>query len=258
VDIPAYLRRIDYQKPIEPDVQTLRELHIAHLMSTPFENLDIHLGRQIVLDENKLISKIVNERRGGFCYELNGAFAALLREIGFKVDLLSAGVANKTGGFDPPFDHMALAITLEDRWLADVGFGDSFGEPLLLDSRAEQKQNGESYRIVDEADGEHLILERHHDNGWEPQYRFTVQTCELGDFAEMCRYHQTSPDSPFTNKRTCTLATPEGRITITGMRLITTAGGERSERQLKDMDDYADALRTYFGVELPHLNFKQM
>jgi N-hydroxyarylamine O-acetyltransferase len=258
VDAQAYLRRIDYKKPVVPDARTLRELHIAHLMTTPFENLDIHLGRQIVLVEEKLIAKIVGERRGGFCYELNGAFAALLRGVGFKVEMLSAGVANKTGGFDPPFDHMALAVTLEDRWLADVGFGDSFREPLLLDSRAEQKQNGEIYRIIDEGDGDHLILERNEADIWKPQYRFTIQPYELADFAEMCRYHQTSPDSPFTNKRTCTLATPDGRITITGMRFITTAGGERSERPLNDMDEYADALRTHFGIELPHLNFKQM
>jgi len=255
MNIEPYLRRINYTGPTEPTARTLRELHIAHLLAAPFENLDIHLGREIVLDEEKLLSKIVRQRRGGFCYELNGAFAVLLRELGFEVAMLSAGVARAEGGFDPPFDHMTLMVRLEERWLADVGFGDSFREPLLLDSRDEQPQNGDAYRLVD-AEEEHLILERREAETWNPQYRFTLQPYALSDFAEMCRYHQTSPESPFTQRRTCSLATPEGRITVTGMRLITTARGSRDERELSGPADYANALREHFGVTLDEALFK--
>jgi N-hydroxyarylamine O-acetyltransferase len=255
MDIEPYLRRINYTGPTEPTAYTLRELHVAHLLAVPFENLDIHLGRAIVLDEEKLLSKIVKQHRGGFCYELNGAFAALLRELGFEVAMLSAGVARAEGGFDPPFDHMTLMVRLEERWLADVGFGDSFREPLLLDSRNEQTQNGESYRLVDVSD-EHLILERREAETWKPQYRFTLQPYPLSDFAEMCRYHQTSPESPFTQRRTCSIATPEGRITVTGMRLITTVRGERDERELSGPDEYANTLREHFSVTLDEALFK--
>jgi N-hydroxyarylamine O-acetyltransferase len=247
--IEPYLRRINYTGPTEPTAPALRELHLAHLLAVPFENLDIHLGREIVLDEEKLLSKIVRQHRGGFCYELNGAFAALLRELGFEVALLSAGVARAEGGFDPPFDHMTLMVRLEDRWLADVGFGDSFREPLLLDSREQQTQNGEAYKLLD-AEDEHLILERLEGESWKPQYRFTLQPYQLSDFAEMCRYHQTSPESPFTQRRTCSLATPEGRITVTGMRLITSVRGERDERELSSPAEYANTLREHFGVTL--------
>ena len=255
MDIEPYLRRINYTGPTEPTARTLRELHVAHLLAVPFENLDIHLGRAIVLDEEKLLSKIVKQRRGGFCYELNGAFAALLRELGFEVAMLSAGVARAEGGFDPPFDHMTLMVRLEERWLADVGFGDSFREPLLLDSRNEQTQNGEAYRLVDVSD-EHLILERREAETWKPQYRFTLQPYPLSDFAEMCRYHQTSPESPFTQRRTCSIATPEGRITVTGMRLITTVRGERDERELSGPAEYANTLREHFSVTLDEALFK--
>jgi N-hydroxyarylamine O-acetyltransferase len=249
MNIEAYLRRINYAGSTEPSARTLRELHVAHLLNVPFENLDVHFGREIVLDAEKLVSKIVNEHRGGFCYELNGAFAGLLRELGFDVEMLSAGVAREEGGFDPPFDHMTLMVRLEDRWLADVGFGDSFREPLLLDSRAEQPQNGEAYRLVDE-DDEHLVLERQENESWKPQYRFTLQPFQLSDFGEMCRYHQTSPDSPFTQRRTCSLATPEGRITLTGMRLIITGQGGRVERELATHEEWIATLRERVGIEL--------
>lgn len=255
MNIEAYLRRINYTGPTEPTAPTLRELHLAHLLAVPFENLDIHLGREIVLDEEKLLSKIVRQHRGGFCYELNGAFAALLRELGFEVAMLSAGVARAEGGFDPPFDHMTLMVRLEDRWLADVGFGDSFREPLLLDNRDEQTQNGEAYKLVD-AEDEHLILERREGGSRKPQYRFTLQPYQLSDFAEMCRYHQTSPESPFTQRRTCSLATLEGRITVTGMRLITSVRGERDERELSGPAEYANTLRERFGVTLDQALFK--
>src|SRR3989304_2800207 len=99
--------------------------------AVPFENLDIIAGRPIVLEEEALLDKIVRRRRGGFCYELNGLFSALLRTLGFRVTRLSAGVLNEDGTFGPDFDHMTLLVELEDRWLADVGVGGFFREPPL-------------------------------------------------------------------------------------------------------------------------------
>ncbi|MEK6410687.1 MAG: arylamine N-acetyltransferase [Acidobacteriota bacterium] len=248
MDVSSYLNRINYRGPRDVSAETLRESHKAHLLAVPFENLDIHLGRPIVLDEEKVIHKIVEERRGGFCYELNGAFCALLRALGFEVSMLSAGVAREEGGFDPPFDHMTLLVQLEERWLADVGFGDSFREPLLLDHRSEQVQDNDAYRLVEEDD--HLILERREKDLWKPQYHFTLEPYQYSDFGDMCHYHQTSPESPFTKRRTCTLATPEGRITVTGMRLITTSCGERQERELGSHDEWTVALQEHFGISL--------
>ncbi len=249
MDVSSYLHRINYTGPRDVSAETLRELHKAHLLAVPFENLDVHLRRTIVLDEQKMVGKIVEERRGGICYELNSAFCSLLSGLGFRVSMLSAGVARDEGGFDPPFDHMALLVHLEERWLADVGFGDSFREPLRLDLRSRQDQNNESYRIVD-AEEQHLIVERRESELWKPQYCFTLDPHKLDDFGEMCRYHQTSPESPFTQKRVCTLATPDGRITVSGMRLIVTDRGEKQERELASHDEWTAALREHFGIEL--------
>jgi N-hydroxyarylamine O-acetyltransferase len=251
LDIKAYLERINYRGPLAPDAETLRRLQVAHLLAVPFENLSIHAGQPIILEDEALFAKIVGRRRGGFCYEVNGLFAALLRGLGFDVQMLSAGVARAEGGFGPDFDHMALMVSLEQRWLADVGFGDSFLEPLRLDERGEQEQGGRAYRIV--PDGAHLILARREGGGeWEAQYRFTLRPYTYSDFAEMCRYHQTSPQSHFTRGRVCSRATGAGRVTLSEMRLITTSeGGERQERTLLSQEEYEATLREHFGIVMP-------
>ncbi len=112
-------------------MDALRRLHVAHLRTVPFENLDIHRGVPIVLEQDRILKKLVTDRRGGFCYELNSGFAWLLSELGYRVTLLSAEVARPEGGFGIPFDHMALLVEADGGlWLADVGFGDSFLYPL--------------------------------------------------------------------------------------------------------------------------------
>ena len=245
MNIESYLKRINYNGPLTPNAETLRDLQVAHLLNVPFENLSIHSGEPIVLNDDALFTKIVEKRRGGFCYELNGLFAALLRALGFRVSMLAAGVCNSEGEFGPEFDHMTLMVTLDQRWLVDVGFGESFMEPLLLDERGEQVQANGIFQIVET--GEHLLLRRLTDD-WKPLYRFTLQPHEYADYDEMCRYHQTSPESHFTKGRICSLATRGGRITISNMRLITTSiSGERNERELHT-DEYDHILREQFGI----------
>jgi N-hydroxyarylamine O-acetyltransferase len=250
VDTNAYLERIGYRGPLLPTAETLRRLQLAHLLSVPFENLSIHSGEPIVLDDDALFDKIVVRRRGGFCYELNGLFAALLRSLGFKVEMLSAAVMGRAGEFGPEFDHMTLLVTLAERWLVDVGFGDSFVAPLLLDERAEQVQGARAYRI--EEDGDRLVLMRRDGAGrWEAQYRFGLRPHVYADYAGMCHYHQTSPESHFTRRRLCSLLTAEGRVTISQMRLIATRGDKKEERELAGEEEYTEALREHFRIVMP-------
>jgi len=248
MDVAAYLRRIDYRPPVQPDFETLRGLHLAHLQHVPFENLSIHEQEPIVLDDHALFEKIVTRRRGGFCYELNGLFGRLLRELGFEVAMLSAEVAGDQGDFSRDFDHMALKVELhEELWLTDVGFGDSFIEPLPLNG-AEHQQREYRYRVAPTS-GERFLLQRAAPDGvWKPQYRFSLQAHPYSDFAEMCRYHQTSPDSHFTRQRICSRLTPRGRISLSDMRLILTDNGVRSERPIASAQEYSEILRKEFGV----------
>lgn len=251
LNVKAYLERINYRGSVAPAAETLRALQVAHLLSVPFENLSIHAGQPILLEDDALFTKIVTNRRGGFCYEANGLFAALLRALGFEVEMLSAEVANAAGEFGPDFDHMALMVQLERRWLVDVGFGDSFLEPLLLDERDEQRQGSRAYQII--PDGNYLVVMRREEGEeWKAQYRFTLRPYTFADYAEMCRYHQTSPESHFTRSRICSRATEQGRITLSDMRFITTSnsGGQqvRQERTLTSEKEYADVLREHFGI----------
>ncbi|MGH9971289.1 MAG: arylamine N-acetyltransferase family protein [Pyrinomonadaceae bacterium] len=250
MDIKAYLQRIDYRGSLAISAETLRELQLAHLLAVPFENLSIHAHEAIVLNDEALFNKIVVRRRGGFCYELNGLFAALLRALGFDVQMLSAAVANAEGDFGPDFDHMALMVKLHERWLADVGFGDSFLEPLRLDYVEEQVQGTRGYKIV--PDRTHLVLMQRESNAeWKAQYHFTLEPHEYADYALMCHYHQTSPQSHFTKASICSRATPEGRITLGEMRLIRTAkSGEREEQLLTTGEEYDESLREHFGIVL--------
>ena len=245
-NITAYLERIGYRGPLDASVETLCGLHLAHLYTVPFENLDIISGRPIALSGAELFDKIVTRRRGGFCYELNGICSALLRELGFRVTMLSAEVGREAGGFSPEFDHLALRVDLDEPWLVDVGFGEGFRVPLNLTDDAEQEQDGRLYRII--VDGEYRVLQRRDPDGWTSQYRLTLRPRALEDFAERCRFHQTSPESHFTRGRICTLATPEGRITLSDLRLIVTTGLQGTERRLAAEAEYAAVLRQTFGV----------
>lgn len=249
MNTPAYLARISYTGPIDPTAETLRSLHRAHMITVPFENLDIGLGRKIACAEDSFLYKIVDHHRGGFCYEMNGAFAALLRELGFKVTLLSARVPRSDGRDGPEFDHLALRVDLDEPWLADVGFGDFVLDPLLLKVDTVQEQGGKRYRLFEVADRWH-VQRCDQDGVWKPEYTFRLQPRKLHDFAKMCHYHQTSPDSPFTQKRLCTIATPDGRITLSNMRLIVTRGKSREESEVKSEADWNTALKTHFGVVL--------
>ncbi len=248
-DVAAYLARIGYTGPATPTSGTLRDVHRAHLFAVPFENLDIPLGRKIVCEEEGFLRKIVEHRRGGFCYELNGAFAALLRGLGFKVTLLSARVPRQDGSETPEFDHLTLRVDLQGPWLADVGFGDSFLDPLRLETGTEQAQDGRKFRIVKRADS--LRVERTEPDGtWKREYSFTLQPRRLDEFAAMCHYHQTSRESPFTRKSLCTMATKEGRITLSDRKLVVTKNGSKEERILGPDEEWRAALKNHFNIVL--------
>lgn len=229
-----YLARIGHAGPLERTAETLRALHQRHLLAVPFENLDIHWKRPIVVDLDRFLHKIIRERRGGFCYELNGAFAALLRELGFEVKLLSGRVLCADGTYGPPFDHMTLLV--DGQWIADVGFGESSLVPLRMDGTPEA-----GYRVIDGR------YEAWREGEWRTEYYFDPQPHELAEFAAMCDVQQSSPQSPFRKKKVCTLATSEGRITLTGDRLIVTRNGARDERPVAP-EEWERVLLERFGI----------
>lgn len=244
-----YLDRIRYAGHVAPTLEVLRDLHRAHMLAVPFENLDIHLKREITLDVERIFDKIVRQGRGGFCYEQNGLFAWVLGQVGFDLDLLAARVAKPDGTHSREFAHMALLVRVAGgRWLADVGFGDSFLEPLCLDEPGAQPDRGLEYRI--EQRGEEWLMLRREEGKLVEKYRFTLEPRQFGDYAPMCVFQQTSPESHFTQRRVCSLATPAGRITLTGDSLIVTRAGRKTETPVTSVADFERLLEQHFGIVL--------
>src|SRR4029078_11580697 len=136
----------------------------------------------------------------------------------------------------------------DERCVRVWGLGSSFKEPLPLVANSEHQQRENRYRLVSDSH-ERLVLDRAlKDEAWQPQYRFAQQPYQYSDYAEMCSYHQTSPESHFTRQRICSRLTPRGRISLSDMRLIITEDGARSERLLKNEAEYAEVLRQRFGI----------
>ncbi|GGZ18605.1 arylamine N-acetyltransferase family protein [Streptomyces poonensis] len=256
----AYLRRIGAERPAGPTVDALSELHVRHLCTVPFENLSIHLGEEIVLEEERLLDKVVGARRGGFCYELNGAFAALLRRLGFEVTLLAGRVFKEDGRLGIPYDHLALRVRTADGgdWLADVGFGAHSHFPLALAERGEQRDPAGTFQVVEaglraggeKEAGEYGDLDVLRDG--KPQYRLEVRPRELGDFVTGAWWHSTSPVSHFGQSLVCSRQTEDGgRITLSGRRFTVTAPG--GGREVTELVTDKEVLTTYserFGLRL--------
>src|SRR5688572_12023311 len=212
MNIPAYLARLNYSNSVKPDAETLHGLQFAHLLTVPFENLDIGLKRPIQLSEEALWEKLIIRKRGGFCYELNSLFAWLLKQIGFDVTYLNARVFNREGNLGIDFDHLALLVRIPQestRWLADVGFGDSFNEPLSFEERGEQMQGLRAYRLEQTSDG-YITWQKNYDGSWERQYFFDLQPRDFpADYEAACLYHQTSIESGFTRRSIISKARPD-------------------------------------------------
>jgi N-hydroxyarylamine O-acetyltransferase len=242
-----YLGRIGCPPVSGADAETLRSLHRAHQMNVPFENLSIHLGETIRLAEADLLAKVVARRRGGFCYELNGAFALLLSALGFEAERVAARVYGGTS-LGPPFDHMALVVRTADGsgpWLADVGFGAHSTYPLLLEDSAEQLDPAGMFQVVPVSDGDLDVLKES-----EPQYRLERRVRSMEDFVPTCWWQQTAPESHFRAGLICSLLTGDGRISLSGRTLITTINGSRTEDELADDAAILAAYRDHFGIML--------
>lgn len=245
--LDGYLERIGYAGPREPTLPTLVALHRAHLRSIPYENLDIHLGRPLRLDPGRFFEKLVEERRGGWCYEMNGLFAWALGRLGFRVDLLAGAVDRARSGDRATGNHLVLLVHLDEPWVADVGFGDGFLEPLPLRA-GEYWQGFLDFRL--EREGDRWVV-RNHRYGAAAGYDFTPVPIELPALAERCAELQTSPESGFVRKTVCQRHTPEGIVTLRGavLRRVTEAGP--SERVIEGAAEFDAALREHFDLRLP-------
>jgi N-hydroxyarylamine O-acetyltransferase len=236
-----YLERLDAKVYDAPALHTLKDLMTRHLQMVPFENLDRLAGEAPPLSTAGALDKIVTRRRGGFCYELNEAFGALLIYLGFGVRRIEARVWSAARQqFGAPFDHLVLIVSLpEGEFLVDVGFGDGNRTPLRLPEDTLTDISG-TYLLAQTSE-QLWRLSR----AGTALYEMTLQGQPLSAFEAMYRHHKSSPESVFSQGLICTVATPSGRITLSRDRLIIVAGGERTETLITDR---ARVLKEYFGL----------
>ncbi|NLT14426.1 MAG: arylamine N-acetyltransferase [Clostridiales bacterium] len=242
--LDAYFNRINYHGKTDVSFETLNALHIAHTFNITFENLDIYLHKPILLDKDALFNKLVVNRRGGYCFEMNGLFSIVLRELGFKVTDLLAGMRL----------HQVLMVELDDkRYLVDVGYGnDGIAAPLLIEEGIEQRQFTNTYRfVVDPAFG--YMLQRKSDGDYQPMYAFTLQECSPFDYIISNHFTATHPESFFKKMKFCTMPTREGRITLTDQHFKVIKNGRVSEQPISGDTEFNELLKKHFGLDLDHI-----
>lgn len=249
MDIQCYLQRIKETTEIQVDVRSLFTLQKNHLLNVPFENLDIHKGKAIKLSPAILFQKVVTNKRGGFCYELNGLFYHLLKNIGFKVKLISGRVYQKDGNYGHEFDHLAIIATINNaEYLVDVGFGKFSLEPLLLKMNCPLDDQFGQFEF-DRYDTDYIRINQWINGFLTPLYIFKNLKRNLEDFENMCNYHQNSVESSFTKNKVISIVTSHGRITLTENQLkITTKNIE--EILVHDPRQFDDMLNRYFDIKL--------
>ncbi len=245
-----YLSRLGAEKfEISVNLETLNFLQKQHLLRIPFENLDIHWKTPIVLDTEKFYEKIIKKRRGGFCYELNGLFYQLLKEIGFKSKIISARVASGNGKFGAEYDHLAILTEIDgEEFLVDVGFGDFSAEPLKFVLDAEQEDENGTF-LIGKFDEDYFEVFKKDGDEWKSEYIFKDLARDLSEFTGMCNFHQTSPESHFTRGKVCSILTNDGRKTLTGKKFIETKNGKKIETNVDSEEDFSEILEKEFKIK---------
>ncbi len=249
----AYLERIGMTSGPKTGLAGLKQLQEQHLYHVPFENLDIHY--QVPIKHADSYGKIVDRKRGGFCYELNGLFYRLLTSLGYNARMVSAQVYDKKKErFGPEFDHMAILV-VEDQltFLADVGFGDFALHPLLMVHGKEQTDPCGTFRIIPGTRHNKKLIQRKRDDLWENCYLLDLTPRKPEEFDGMCQYHQTSPESHFTRNKMCSTAVPDGRITLTDTVLKIRSKTDTRELHVENAGHFDQWLVRYFGPQfLPY------
>lgn len=252
IDLDAYCERIGYAGPRRPTLQTLRAIHAAHPAAIAFENLDPLLGRPVALDMDSVQRKLVQARRGGYCFETNGLFAAVLRAIGFELTGLAARVLIGHAPGTSRRSHMLLKIDLEeDAYIADVGLGSwALSAPLRLDDEGEQQTPHGLFRIV--RDGGFLEEQTKIEGAWKSLYRFTLEETYPQDYEVANWYTSAHPESQF-RKRLMAARLPMGRrLGMLDNRFsIHYSDGRVERRELQTAEEIAGILETEFAIALP-------
>jgi N-hydroxyarylamine O-acetyltransferase len=252
VDIQAYYDRIGFTDEARADVATLRALHRAHLQAIPYDSLDVQLGRPVSLDPEAAFDKIVVRRRGGWCYEMNGLFGAVLQQIGFKVTRMAGAAVRELRGDFMNASHLVLLVEAESLpdgpWIADVGFGDGALEPFPL---AEGAMSFEGYDFRLERLDERWWRFHNHEFGGAKSFDFVVEPAEQAQLQEKCDWLHDAPDSPFVQNLICQRYRGGEILQLIGRSFRRIEGGVKQERLIESAEELVDVLAREFTLDVP-------
>ena len=247
-----YLQRLGFDAPPPPTLDTLRQLQLRHTAEFVFENLATIMGEPVSIDLDSIESKVLQQGRGGYCYELNHLFYALLLELGFDARAISGRVVmNQPEGSWTARTHRLSLVTIDGtRYIADVGLGGMVPTaPLLLDSEGEQPTPHELYRIDKHADG--YLLRAQVAGEWRPMYLFDLQRQEDIDYTVGNWYVSTHPESPFAQRLMLARTGAGWRKTLNnGSFAIHHMGADSERREVADVDELMKLLRREFDLQV--------
>ncbi len=247
MDRAKYLERIDYTDEIEVTDDILIKLHKKHVYQIPFENLDVHYKRPFDLDIDRVYKKIINEGRGGFCYELNSLFNHLLNDFGFSSRIIASRIIDQDGTLGPELDHMAIYVKTEKEFLLDVGYGDLFITPLEI--RSGVQYDGRNYFRIDKMNQHEYLLSMSEDGAdFSKRYTFSLDVVRAEDFDNICLDKQTNPKSYFVQNVICTKPTETGRVTIFNDKFLERKGELKTETRIQGEDDLTRFLKEKFSI----------
>jgi N-hydroxyarylamine O-acetyltransferase len=250
MNLAAYLDRVKYGGPVRPDLETLRALHLAHQLAIPFEDLDVQLRRPVSMETAAIYDKIVTRRRGGWCYEMNGLMGWALREIGFDVARLSAGVMRERAGDVVLGGHLCLMVRLDQPYLVDVGFGGSLAAPLPLLEGSEREDCPYVLRLNRLQDGYWRFSETTHDtDGFSFDFRADAADEALLD--RRCHFQQSDPSSSFVKSLVVQRRTRDTHVSLRGRVLKITHRTRTEKSLLESGDELVATLRERFDLDVP-------
>lgn len=227
----------------------LKHIHKQSVLTIPFENLDIHLNKPLSMNPEHVFDKVVRNKRGGLCFETNSLLYAILTQLGFKVTLISAAFWNETQeSWNKDCTHLALCVEVDAKsYLADIGIGGGFFEPLLIEDQHTYKDNNGEYRVLNRHD-EWIVQEKNSD--WQDLFKFSLQSRKLDDFYTACRYYEHDPTSFFRQKKLCSVATEDGKVSLSSNTLKITKGLEKVKTPIISDDQFRKELKKYFQIVL--------
>ena len=249
MNIDAYLHRIGLSQRPPPTLEGLRAVHRAHLLTVPYENLDVQLGRPVTVAVRAAYAKIVEGRRGGWCYEMNGLLGWALEELGFNVRRATGAVMREANGDSSNGNHLVLSVELpEGRYLADVGFGDGPLDPIRL-IPGEFDSHGFVFRLSQVDDTWWRL--HNHPGGGAPSFDFAMEPADESLFAERCHFLQTAEQSVFVQNVVCQRYTASGLTILRGRVLLKISGGQISKTEIGSDDQFVSVLENNFDLNIP-------